>query len=630
MLLDRAPSKSGLASTILRGQKRILEILVERDGIEDVLSDVCRVIDEYVEGASCAILSHERLTDDLRFGAGPRIPAALREAMDRVPVGPVGTSSSAAVHYGKTVVVEDIADNSIWLDLRDVAIAAGYRSCWSVPLRRARADSRGERRVVGTLDFFFPEVTPFSEERLETLEAASELAAFVVHNTHTRVSLYQRQHYDALTDLPNRSLFSNRLKNLIADARASRQERRFAVMVLDLDNFKEVNDTLGFLVGDLLLQAVGSRLSSCLEDHDTIARSGGDDFLLLLQIDDEEMSETCSQLLRRINEPHYCNGDPLFTTASLGVSVFPWDGEDAQTLLGNAETALAAAKERGGSSYELFRPTMSKNNPTVERWFQQTRLSSQLRGVLLRDELEMHYQLKVGRDRKSYAGAEALVRWRHPELGLLAPNQFIPLAERMGLTVPFGDWSLREACRQIRVWQSAGLLEIPLSINVSPLQFRHGRFVETLEEVLRTTCVNPELIELEIVERLAMEDTASNQNRLKRLHDLGIRLSIDDFGTGFSSLSYLARFPFDTIKIDRSFVKEIGSGTERDSDNRNIIAAIVSLAHALSIEVVAEGVETEEQADFLWESGCDVIQGFYYARPVPPGEIATLLAARSA
>ena len=618
-----------LAPVVLRAQKRILEILVAKEQLGEVLDDVCLLFEEIVEGSQCAIMLHEQVTHQLRLGAAPSLDEEFKRAMDVVSVGPQSASCGAAVHHGKSVVAEDVGSNRIWRDYRREAAEAGVRSCWSIPLRKAQPDPRGERRIVGTVDFYFDDVRQYTASLLDVLTAASELASFVLHNTQTRVSLNERQHFDSLTDLPNRGLYTQRLRQLIEDAKSRTKDgqERFAVAVVDLDDFKEVNDTLGFQMGDLVLQAVGQRLAGCLHESDTIARSGSDDFLLLIQgLDkDFDVSIIAEKILRRVNDPYDFDGYPLYVTASMGISVYPWDGDDAQILLRNAETALVSAKERGGSSYELFRPTMARNRPTVERWFEQTRLASQLRGVLHRDELELFYQLKYADDRVTVCGAEALVRWQHPELGLLLPNQFLPLAERMGLTVPFGEWCLETACRQNKNWQKQGLLHFPVSVNVSPLQFRHGRLLSSIERTLQVSGLDPRYLELEIIERLAMEDNQHNQQRLDALHDLGLCLSIDDFGTGFSSLSYLSRFPFDTIKIDRSFIKEIGTGNDRDHDSRNIVLAIISMARALSIKVVAEGVETEEQVDFLFENECDVIQGFYFARPEPADKVTATL-----
>ncbi len=624
-----SPPPATQAPVLLRAQQRILEILVAKEELGDVLDEVCLLFEETVEGSKCSIMLHEQVTHQLRMGAAPSLDEDFKRAMEVVSVGPQSASCGAAVHHGKTVVAEDVASNRIWRDYREQAAEAGLRSCWSIPLRKAQPDPRGERRIVGTVDFYFEDVRQYTASQLEILTAASDLASCVLHNTQTRVSLNERQHYDSLTDLPNRGLYTQRLRQLIEDAKSQSKDSqlRFAVAVVDLDDFKEVNDTLGFQMGDLVLQAVGQRLAGCLHESDTIARSGSDDFLLLIQgLDkDFDVGVIAEKILRRVNDPYDFDGYPLYVTASMGISVYPWDGDDAQILLRNAETALVSAKERGGSSYEQFRPTMARNRPTVERWFEQTRLASQLRGVLHRDELELYYQLKYADDRVTVCGAEALLRWQHPELGLLLPNQFLPLAERMGLTVPFGEWCLETACRQNKHWQEQGLLHFPVSVNVSPLQFRHGQLLSSIERTLQVSGLDPKYLELEIIERLAMEDNQHNQQRLDALHDLGLCLSIDDFGTGFSSLSYLSRFPFDTIKIDRSFIKEIGTGNDRDKDSRNIVLAIISMARALSIKVVAEGVETEEQVDFLFQNECDVIQGFYFARPEPAEKVTVTL-----
>lgn len=615
----------------LESQRRILELVAGSESLDEILGQVALLIEDSIADSICCIMLHERITHRVSFGAGPNLPEEFREAIREIDVGPRGASSGAAVHHGKTVVVEDIAGNPIWRDLQDAALGSGLRSCWSVPIRLPDPERPEEQRVVGTLDFYFRTIRKYSEARLGALESASALAGSVLSNARTQVNINQKANYDALTDLPSRALFMQRLQALIEEKRRDNgsEQGRFAVVALDLDKFKSINDTLGFQMGDLLLQALGQRLVGSLREYDTVSRAGGDDFALLVQDlrRDDDIALVADKILSRVNDPYEFGGHGLFVTASMGISVYPWDGEDAQTLLRNAETALVYAKERGGSAYQFFRPTMAKGRPTFETWIQQARLGNELRDVLERDELRLHYQLKYSADGKKILGAEALIRWEHPTEGLISPGDFIPLAEQMGIISALGEWVIQEACKQNRKWQDSGLLRIPISVNVSAQQFRQGTLRGFIEKVLEKTGLDSKYLELEIVESLAMDDGAGL--RLQQLHNLGLKLSIDDFGTGFSSLSYLARFPFDTLKIDRSFIKDIGSENDHDQDSRTLVRAILSMAKALSLDVVAEGVETEEQAAFLQENECEAIQGFFFSRPKPAREITDLLISRS-
>lgn len=625
----RSPATSRL---ILHGQRQIVEILAGSDGLESMLGEVCKLFEEAVEGATCAIMLHDQSNHELRVGAAPNLPDDFVSEIDGIEVDAKGASCGAAIHHGKTVVVEDIKDNPIWQVHGEAAIANGLRSAWSIPLRLPARGERTDRRLVGTLDFYFDRIERYTEDRLETMESACDLAGFVVQCAQENAA-GEGSNLDLLTSLPNRRAFNGMLRQLVDEERAkdASDRGRFAVVALDLDNFKDVNDTLGYKMGDLLLRALGQRLAGCLRDNDSVARSGGDDLILLIRDlkRDDDINFVAEKILKRVNDPYDFSGHGLFVTASMGISVYPWDGEDAQTLLRNAETALVSAKERGGSNFQFFRPTMARHKPTFDSWMEQAKLGSQLRDVLKHKQLELYYQLKYGADRQTIFGAEALMRWNHPELGLVSPMRFIPMAEQMGLITSFGQWALRQACTQNKQWQDAGLLNIPISVNVSPHQFRQGRLVEDIRTILDETRLDPGHLELEIVERLAMEDTSTNLHRLQSLANLGLQLSIDDFGTGFSSLSYLSKFPFHTIKIDRSFIKDIGTGNDQDADSQSIVLAIISMAQNLSLKTVAEGAETEEQVDFLFEHKCDVIQGFFFSKPTPAPELTKTLIARS-
>lgn len=390
--------------------------------------------------------------------------------------------------------------------------------------------------------------------------------------------------HDALTGLPNRTLLSERVSQAIDAARD--QSRKVSVLFLDLDGFKHINDSLGHPAGDKLLQSISKRLVACVQGSGTVSRQGGDEFVVLLAGEQrEETSAIASRLLQAVAEAHSIDHHDLHVTASIGVSVYPDDGLDAETLIKNADTAMYQAKENGRRNCQFFMPSM--NVRAVER----QSIEESLRRALERQELEVHYQPKIDLRTGRISGAEALLRWTHPTRGVIPPKQFIPIAEDCGLIVPFGRWILREACRQAQAWVDAGLPMVNMAVNISAMEFRNENFLEGIYEILRETRLDPRCLELELTESVLMKHSEAAAFILESLRRNGVRVAIDDFGTGFSSLSYLRKFRVDTLKIDPSFVRKITA----TPDERIIVLAVISMARSLNLRVVAEGVETQEE-----------------------------------
>jgi diguanylate cyclase (GGDEF)-like protein len=434
------------------------------------------------------------------------------------------------------------------------------------------------------------------------------VVAYLIRQVRERASGEYRAHHDALTGLPSSVLYADRL--VVALAHARRSGKRVGVMYLDLDRFKNVNDSLGHHLGNELLQAVAKRLSGCLREQDTVARLGGDEFAILLS--DVTGLEDCVAVAKKVlaafDDPFTLGGRTLMTSTSIGIALFPDDGAAADLLLKNADTAMYRAKSRGRGTYQLYTPDMSARARV------KLSLESSLHSAIERNELQLYYQPKIDYRDGRLVGAEALARWRHPKLGFIAPGAFIRLAEESGLILPLGEWAMRTACEQARAWQKAGLLEVPVAVNLSARQFAHERVEGLVERVLRETGLDPALLELELTESVFVRDVTATGTSLNRLRALGVRCSIDDFGTGFSALNYLVRMPIDSLKVDRSFVQSI----DMENGSFPLVGAVIALAHSLNMNVVAEGVETVAQAQFLAQHGCYLMQGYLFGRPMAP------------
>ncbi len=422
-------------------------------------------------------------------------------------------------------------------------------------------------------------------------------------------------HHDPLTDLPNRILMQDRLAQSIEAAR--RQGRQLAVIYMDLDRFKHINDSLGHPVGDQLLRSVARRLVACVRHSDTVSRQGGDEFVLLLPLIEhaEDAALSAQKILAALAQPHHIEGHDLYVSVSIGISIFPNDGQDADALVKNADAAMYHAKETGRNNYKFFEPGMNA------RAVQRQSIEASLRSALDRHEFALYYQPKVNLVSGAVVGVEALIRWQHPEQGLLQPSHFVAIAEDCGLILPIGRWVLREACLQAQAWQQMGLPPITMAVNTSATEFRDRDFLCNLRTMLDETHFDPHCLELELTESVLMQEAESTNIVLHALADLGVQLAVDDFGTGYSSLSYLSRFPIDTLKIDQSFISHMSA----NPDDAAIVSAVISMGKSLKQRVIAEGVETPAQLAFLLAQHCDEGQGFYFSRPVTAQAFASLL-----
>jgi len=421
--------------------------------------------------------------------------------------------------------------------------------------------------------------------------------------------------HDFLTGLPNRMLLNDRVTQAIT--LAPRHKKKVVVLFLDLDGFKHINDSLGHPIGDKLLQSIGKRLVDCVRGSDTVSRQGGDEFVVLLSevAQPEDAAISAVRLLQAVAEAHSIDKHDLHVSASIGMSVYPDDGLDAETLIKNADTAMYQAKENGRQSYQFFKPSM--NVRAVER----QSIEESLRRAMERQEFTLNYQPTIDLRTGEITGAEALLRWTHPVRGPVPPAQFIPVAEDCGLILPIGKWVLREACKQARAWQDAGLTLSTIAVNISAMEFRDDKFLDGVFAVLNDTGLDPKTLELELTESVLMKRAEATESILKTLRAKGVQVAVDDFGTGYSSLSYLRRLPIDALKIDQSFVRQITIAP----DETTIVTAVISMGRSLKLRVVAGGVETQQQLAFLQEHECDEAQGYYFSRPVLPQQFAKLL-----
>ncbi|MDO8705056.1 MAG: EAL domain-containing protein [Sulfuricaulis sp.] len=463
--------------------------------------------------------------------------------------------------------------------------------------------------------------TPFDAEvSLNAIELRGErylqaIVRDITERAQAQERLQYLAHHDSLTGLPNRALFLDRLDHALTRARWTK--RPLAVLFLDLDRFKNINDTLGHDIGDSALRVASERLLSCVREGDTVARFGGDEFTVLLEdmANTDDVPAIAQKIIDILSRPFAVGDREFVITASIGISLYPNDGDDSLRLLRNADTAMYRAKDQGRNKHQFYSSEMSAK--ALEKFT----LESSLRHALDRGEFLLYYQPQVNLSTGQVTGVEALLRWQHPELGLILPTQFIPVAEETGLMKAIDEWVLHTACAQAQAWQSAGIPPISMIVNLSGRSFNEARLAEVISRALHQTGLAPEMLELEITESVIMQNSQTTVEMIEALNRKGLRLAIDDFGTGYSSLSYLKRFSIDTLKIDQSFVRDVTT----DADDASIVTAIIAMGHSLQLTVIAEGVETSGQLDFLCRHGCDGMQGFLFSRPQPEADITRLL-----
>ena len=576
------------------------------------LHDPQALLDEAARGAAHAlgaeaVAYYECMADErkvvLRSCVGRAFDAAILE------VGPAAAVGDA-IRSGEPCTLQE-----------EQAVQAGFPGGWAHGFASALAmPVRGERRTFGVLCAFSRRPRAYAEPESGFLGALASVLSAALQRINSEERLAYLAQFDNLTGLPNRALMRDRFAQMLAQA--SRHGSKLGVMFVDLDHFKLVNDMQGHAAGDELLKEVARRLSACVRSGDTVARISGDEFVVILgdMASPENAPHVAQKVLERLAAPFAISGRETFVTASIGMAIYPDDGDNADALISAADAAMYRAKESGRNSYCSFTPGIAEGARA------RLQLAAELRRALEREEFRLVYQPKVTLGTRVVRGAEALLRWAHPERGLVPPGEFVPVLEETGLIVAVGDWVLRRVCADIRGWAAAGREPVPVSVNLSARQFQQRDLDRLIREVIDASGIDAALIELEITESHLMQDPELAMRALESLSEAGVRIAIDDFGTGYSSLSYLTRFPVSALKIDRSFVKDI----EHDQQDAVIVRTIVELAHTLGFMVVAEGVETENQLAFLHGLGCEQAQGFLFAHPMSADRLAALLPAPKA
>ena len=597
------------ASELLEaGTNRILEMSVQAVPLPEILREVALLVERQLSGTTCYVLLREG--QHWSTVAAPSLPAAYIAGFDS---GAVTTGTDLSPTDGEPSAgprgplhCEDIASDPRWASNRDLALLHGLRASVSFSLSSAAG------KPLGLLGVYKGEPGPFSEAVLHLLERVRGLATLATEHHQLRAELTFQAQHDPLSGLPNRGLFNMRLEQAI---QAATGRAPLALALIDLDDFKAINDVQGHLVGDAVIQEISRRLTRCIRGGDTLARIGGDEFCVILPYADEAAAERITKrMLSAIDEPVVVGKTEVLVGASIGVSLYPEGGNDAETLRRHADLAMYAAKTRK-QGVEFYEPGM--NRRAAER----AQMAQHLRRAIELKELELHYQPQVNLADGRWLGVEALLRWRHPVLGMVPPLQFIPIAEQTGLIIPIGEWVLRESCRQGARWQRAGHPPFRMAVNVSALQFEHSDFTCMLARALQDSGFSPDALELELTESVVMQNVDASAARMAELRALGVSIAIDDFGTGYSCLSYLPQLPLNVLKIDRSFVSKLAPG----STTLPVVRSIIGLAQSLGFTTVAEGIESVEQREMLLALGCDVGQGYLFSRPQPPEELIEML-----
>lgn len=588
-------------------QRDLLDALGRDLPLKDFAERVCREVEALAPDTVVSILRVDE-QQRLRPLAAPSLPERVARAIDGQQIGPRAGSCGTAAWRGEPVVVEDIETDPLWASHKAVILPLGHKACWSYPMVMR------DGRVAGTFAFYFPERRGPSPWHLQLVETCLHLCVMAIERHEARAQIRRLAHYDALTGLPNRVLMRRRLEQTLAADTG--RKKPIACLCLDLDRFKDINDVHGLPMGDRLLEAVSQRLMAHASSADMVCRMSGDGFILIL--DDcraERAAKIAQKIIGSLLEPLEISGLAIPLSSTVGISLYPDDGTDADELLTHCESAMFETKtvNRGGVGF------FSEAVNTLNR--DRVHLATALREALASDQLSLAFQPQLDRNSGGLYGVEALARWTHPELGVIGPDRFIPVAEQIGVIDALGLWALRTACRQLAQWRAEGRAIPTISVNISAQQFRNGALCDEVRETLAANGLAARDLTIEITESLMLEQTPTVAANTRRLIEMGVNLSMDDFGTGYSSLSAIARLDVTELKIDRSFIETL----EEDANAQAVTTAVICIGQSLKMRVVAEGVETDAQRRFLDALGCDAQQGYLYSKPLTAADFGDWL-----
>jgi diguanylate cyclase (GGDEF)-like protein/PAS domain S-box-containing protein len=580
-------------------ERSVLELLARGESLPALLSHLAGSYEAMYPGMLCSVLLLSQDGRHLVHGAAPSLPAAYCKAIDGTAIGENTGSCGTAACTRKTVIVTDIAHDPLWEDYKELALENGLAACWSVPILSTQG------QVLGTFALYYSAPRSPQAAEMAALERGAHLASLAIERAQSEARIVKLANFDTLTGLPNQMLLKDRIAH--AMSMSQRGAAQMAVLFLDLDHFKNINDTLGHRIGDELLIQLAARLKALLREEDTLSRLGGDEFILVLTaINADGAAHVAEKVLATVAQAYHIDQFELVVTPSVGIAMYPSDGTDFDRLYQSADVAMYRAKMDGRNCFRFYTAEMQ------ERSARRLQLENALRHALARKQFQLHYQPQISMQDGRVTGAEALLRWQHPELGMVSPAEFIPVAEESGLILSIGEWVLRTAVQQAKRWMDSGQTAITIAVNLSAVQFRQANLPELVVQILEEANLPPQYIELELTESVAMEVPLAAIAVMDELYARGIRMSIDDFGTGYSSLSYLRKFKINKLKIDQSFVCNI---TE-DTESHAIVTAIITLAGSLGFQTIAEGVDTAGQLEFLRLKGCNEAQGYYFSKPL--------------
>jgi diguanylate cyclase (GGDEF)-like protein len=595
---------------VSRLRNNILELIASSAKLSDILPAILISVEKEYHGAMCSILLLDDSKKHLVIGAAPSLPNFYNDAVNGVEIGYGVGSCGTAAYTGKRVIVKDISSHPFWTPWKELAKKASLASCWSEPI----IDNQGN--ILGTFAIYHNEISAPKTIDFTLIEQFANLARIAMEREQADKLIWQQANFDSLTNLPNRNLLHEHLVTAIQNAK--RDKKQLAIAMLDLDNFKDVNDSLGHATGDALLVECSKRIKKSIRKNDIVARLGGDEFIVLLvgTQSNRDINNVGQKLLSALAQPYKFEQKTIYCTASIGVAIYPDDAREIGSLLRNSDQAMYGAKAQGRNNMHYFTENMRNN------FLKRIEMVEDLRAALEKKQFHLVYQPIVNLANETVTKAEVLIRWQHPDKGLISPLDFIPLAEEAGLIIELSDWIFNEATQQVKLWRQNYCANLRVSINTSPIQYKNkGEQIINWIDALAEKGLPPQAIGIEITENLLMENQAEVVTILDQIRHQGVAIAIDDFGTGYSSFSYLKNFSLDYLKIDKSFVQNMSA----DSNDLALCEAIIVMANKLSIKVIAEGIETEQQKQLLSDAGCDFGQGYLLDRPLAARDFEKLL-----